>query len=115
MMSGMSGPAAQKPKVQSEASESTTAKESRAAKVLRSATVARLPRYFSQLELDDSQRDRIRQVQSEFTDKIGQLRKQIEAMEMERDRELESVLKTDQKRKLKELKAAVVKSVAQGS
>jgi hypothetical protein len=101
--------AAQKPKVQAAASEPVAAKSTRTVKGNQSPTV-RMPRFFSQLDLDDSQREKIRELQLTYNERIRELRKQIESIELERERDVEGVLKAEQKRKLRELKAAVVRA-----
>ena len=71
----------------------------------------RLPRYFSQLKLDESQRKQVLQLQTRYASKLEKIqrdldkaRKEMEDLKHQRDRDLNKLLKTQQKRKLKELK-----------
>lgn len=64
----------------------------------------RLPRFFSQLELDDAQQQKVQEVQGRFAQQIAQLRQQIAALQAQREVELDGVLKPAQKRLLKQLR-----------
>lgn len=66
---------------------------------------ARLPRFYSQLELQEDQREKLLELQQQFAQQIAALREQITKLLKERDAQLVSVLKPGQKRRLKELQA----------
>jgi transcription initiation factor TFIIIB Brf1 subunit/transcription initiation factor TFIIB len=65
---------------------------------------ARLPRYYSQLDLEDDQQQKLRELQQQFARQLADLREQIAKLQKERDDQLEAVLKPAQKRRLKELR-----------
>ena len=69
------------------------------------ATVAtqRLPRYFGKLDLDEEQLTDIRQLQSDYTQRLKKLRRQLTALEKERNDAFENVLNRKHKRELKRL------------
>lgn len=63
----------------------------------------RLPRYFGKLALDEEQVTDIRQLQSDYTQRLKKLRRQLTALEKERNDAFENVLNRKQKRELKRL------------
>ena len=70
----------------------------------RPARKPRLPRHFSQLDLEDAQRQEVLKLQSRFADRIAALRRQIAQAQTERDKQLDALLKPAQKRRLKQLR-----------
>jgi hypothetical protein len=64
----------------------------------------RFPRFFSQLDLDQTQQQKVHEIQGKFAAQIAQLRQQIAQLQAEREEQLDSVLKPAQKRLLKQLR-----------
>jgi len=65
----------------------------------------RLPRLYSKLELSDAQREKILDIQATYRAKSQDLRKQLDSVVTDRDRDLARVLKPAQRTKLKQLAA----------
>jgi hypothetical protein len=77
----------------------------------------RLPRYFAQLKLDDGQREQILEIQAEYARQVdakrelmAQLRKELDQLREDQERDYNKVLKTSQRRRLKELRNRSVRS-----
>lgn len=66
---------------------------------------ARLPRFYSQLDLTDAQREKILAIQATYRAKSQKLRKQLDTVVSDRQKELARVLKPAQRKKLKQLVA----------
>ena len=60
----------------------------------------RLPRYFGQLELMESQRSDVYSIQEEYQQQLDELTRRLAELKAERNEKLRSVLKPTQKRKL---------------
>ncbi len=63
----------------------------------------RLPNHFARLDLSDKQREQIYAVQAKFKAQIEDLESQLEMQKGKRDAEIEGVLTSDQRKKLKSL------------
>lgn len=77
-----------------EAGEAVTEKEYR----------GRLPIYFGKLGLSDPQKEKLYAIQDSYVEKIAALEKQIQALEDERDKSMETLLTPGQKLRLQELR-----------
>ena len=66
---------------------------------------ASLPRYFKQLGLSAEQRKRVFTVKVKYAEKVQELQRQLEALKGQEKTDLEAVLTTAQKERLKELRA----------
>jgi Spy/CpxP family protein refolding chaperone len=71
----------------------------------------RLPKYFAQLKLDDGQREQILKIQAEYASQVdakrelmAQARKELDQLRKDQERDYNKVLKTSQRRRLKELR-----------
>ena len=65
----------------------------------------RLPNYYRQV-VDQEQRAEIYKIQAQYAPKIADLRKQLEALTKQRDREVAAVLTPLQRKKIEALRAA---------
>ena len=65
----------------------------------------RLPRLYSKLELSDAQREKVFDIQSTYRAKSQDLRKQLDSIVSDRERDLARVLKPAQRSKLKQIAA----------
>ncbi len=81
------------------------------AKQARNKTKARLPKYFAQLKLDDEQRQQILEIQKKYAAQLSTkqelmdaTRKELDRLKKDQERDYNRVLKTAQKRRLKELR-----------
>lgn len=63
----------------------------------------RLPNHYARLDLSDKQREQIYAVQTKFKAPIEDLESQLEMQKGRRDAEIEGVLTSDQRKKLKSL------------
>jgi hypothetical protein len=97
-------------KTKAEAPEKTASRgrktSSKTAAVGRPAT--RLPRFYSRLDLEEDQRQKLLDLQQRFAQDIAALREEITKLQQEREARLVSVLKPGQKRRLKQLQAESV-------
>lgn len=64
----------------------------------------RLPNYYAKV-VDGAQREKIYGIQNEYAPKIEALEKQLMALEQERDKKIEALLRPDQLKLLNRLKA----------
>jgi flagellar motility protein MotE (MotC chaperone) len=69
-----------------------------------SAPPRRMPRYYAQLELDDEQKQRVMDIQQQFSEREDELRRQLSQLLDEREQQLMKVLTRAQQRKLSQLK-----------
>ena len=97
--------AEEEPKTKAEPPATTTSKTRKTTerKVPADRPTARLPRFYSQLELQEDQREKLLGLQQQFAQQIAALREEITKLQQEREAQLMSVLKPGQKRRLKEL------------
>jgi hypothetical protein len=65
----------------------------------------RLPAYFGAVVTPEL-REKIYAIQAEYEPRIGQLRKELDALTKERDEKIHALLTPEQKKKIEELKAA---------
>jgi hypothetical protein len=70
----------------------------------------RLPAYFAQIGLSDSQKEEIYKIQGKHVPRITALEKQIDDLRAQMMRECEGVLKAAQKRSLEEHRAAAAEA-----
>ena len=75
--------------------------------------LGRVPTYFGQVGLSGTQKEKIYAFQNEYRDRISDLQKQIRELESRRDADVESVLTSDQKKQVEELRAAARKRAAE--
>lgn len=66
----------------------------------------RLPRGYAAV-VDDAQREKIYEVQSNFADKLADLKKQLQTLISERDAAVEAILTPEQREKVASSKGAV--------
>lgn len=67
------------------------------------AAAGRLPNHYARLDLSDKQREQVYAVQAKYKVQIEELESQLELQKGKRDAEIEGVLTSDQRRKLKSL------------
>ena len=79
------------------------------AKKERAAPRGRLPAYYADV-VTEEQREKIYTVQRKYADQLKKLQEQIEALEGQRDAEIEAVLTPEQKAKVAERAAAAAKA-----
>jgi hypothetical protein len=63
-----------------------------------------LPDYWGKLAVNEMQRKELNAIRDEYAGRIGELQKQIDALEMERDGKMEAKLTPGQKLRLQELR-----------
>jgi hypothetical protein len=66
---------------------------------------ASLPRYFKQLGLSADQKKKVFTVKAKYAEKVQELQRQLEALKDQEKTDLEAVLTTAQKERLKELRS----------
>ena len=99
-----------KPTVKSATKRSTKAKSKQSILETASVIKGRLPRYFGKLGLDDGQRQRVYELQTEFDVKITSLLAEIEKLRTSRNSHYQKILKPNQREKFEDLAAARKKS-----
>lgn len=91
----------------------TSKKKSSTKKSTKKAEITgRLPYYFGQLDLKDEQRTEIYKTQAKYEKQIADLEKELESVKGKRDREVEAVLTTTQKSKLRRLRSGTKKTTS---
>ena len=63
----------------------------------------RLPKFFGQLDLDPKQRQKVQAVQSKFKRRQTELKRQIDRLDAQLEKDLSKLLRPEQRRKLKQL------------
>jgi hypothetical protein len=73
----------------------------------------RMPNYYTQLDLDEKQKESIKKIYEDMTPKIDKIRKELQVLEGERDEKYHKVLTKDQLSKFYELKGGKAKEKAE--